>query len=230
MIIIYDFDGTLTPYSFPKYQILKECGYDEIKFKIKIAQLKQEKNYNLYEAFYEGLFQILKEQKLFITPDILYKGVENTEWNPGVLKYFKKFSNKKIKHYVVTAGLEDYVKRTPINKYLETVLGTTMKKDYYQIESLVTDKEKPKLIEKILSLEESVDKNIIYIGDGFTDRYAFRYVHELGGKTIYLSNNKETDENYLALKKIGIIDECFSPDYSENTDLYQYIQNLSKKI
>ena len=45
MIIIYDFDGTLTPYSFPKYQILKECGYDEIKFKIKIAQIKQEKNY-----------------------------------------------------------------------------------------------------------------------------------------------------------------------------------------
>lgn len=28
MVIIYDFDGTLTPYSLPQYEILKKCGYD----------------------------------------------------------------------------------------------------------------------------------------------------------------------------------------------------------
>lgn len=29
MIIIYDFDGTLTPYSLPQYEILKKCGYND---------------------------------------------------------------------------------------------------------------------------------------------------------------------------------------------------------
>lgn len=29
MIIIYDFDGTLTPYSLPQYEIIKKCGYDD---------------------------------------------------------------------------------------------------------------------------------------------------------------------------------------------------------
>lgn len=29
MIIIYDFDGTLTPYSLQKYEILKQCGYTD---------------------------------------------------------------------------------------------------------------------------------------------------------------------------------------------------------
>ena len=29
MIIIYDFDGTLTPYSLPQYEILIENGYSD---------------------------------------------------------------------------------------------------------------------------------------------------------------------------------------------------------
>lgn len=29
MIIIYDFDRTLTPYSLPLYEILKRIGYDD---------------------------------------------------------------------------------------------------------------------------------------------------------------------------------------------------------
>lgn len=32
MILIYDFDGTLTPYSMPQYDILVKAGYDEEKF------------------------------------------------------------------------------------------------------------------------------------------------------------------------------------------------------
>lgn len=50
MIIIYDFDGTLTPYSLPQYEILKKCGYNDEtlmkrklklfkKFKVKIMKL-----------------------------------------------------------------------------------------------------------------------------------------------------------------------------------------------
>ena len=29
MIIIYDFDGTLTPYSLPQYPVIKKCGYND---------------------------------------------------------------------------------------------------------------------------------------------------------------------------------------------------------
>ena len=30
--VVYDFDGTLTPYSLPQYEILKKCGYDDKKW------------------------------------------------------------------------------------------------------------------------------------------------------------------------------------------------------
>ena len=39
MIIIYDFDGTLTPYSMPQYAVLKKCGYDDAKLTARIQDL-----------------------------------------------------------------------------------------------------------------------------------------------------------------------------------------------
>ena len=45
MIIIYDFDGTLTPTALPQYQILTNCGYSrriskkcEDNYKIKLGE------------------------------------------------------------------------------------------------------------------------------------------------------------------------------------------------
>lgn len=38
MILIYDFDGTLTPYSLPQYPILKQCGYTDASLMKRIEQ------------------------------------------------------------------------------------------------------------------------------------------------------------------------------------------------
>ena len=38
MIVIYDFDGTLTPYSLPQYEIIKKCGYNEEKLINRVAE------------------------------------------------------------------------------------------------------------------------------------------------------------------------------------------------
>ena len=32
MVVIYDFDGTLTPYSAPQYEIIKKAGYNQESF------------------------------------------------------------------------------------------------------------------------------------------------------------------------------------------------------
>ena len=41
MIIIYDFDGTLTPNSLPQYEILKKCGYDDKRLMERMYLLHQ---------------------------------------------------------------------------------------------------------------------------------------------------------------------------------------------
>ena len=41
MVIIYDFDGTLTPNSLPQYEILKKCGYDDKRLMERMYLLHQ---------------------------------------------------------------------------------------------------------------------------------------------------------------------------------------------
>ena len=52
MVIIYDFDGTLTPYSLPQYEIIKKCGYNEEMLMNRIEE-KLTNSKSLYEAYYK---------------------------------------------------------------------------------------------------------------------------------------------------------------------------------
>lgn len=226
-IIIYDFDGTLTPYPIARYQVFKDCGYDDTKYQLRLKNLMESKNLNLYQAFFECGFQILHENNLPETIESICKGVNEVIFNKGVIEYFEHFSNKNINHYVLTSGFAEYVKRTKVNKYLKDVYGTTLEPNSKKIECLVSDEHKPSVIKKIIELEKEIGKNIIYIGDGLTDKYAFSYVHSIGGKAIYLSDDITNDKTYQELKELGIIDECFEPDYQANKALYQYIQKLT---
>lgn len=43
MIIIYDFDGTLTPYAFPKFKILEKCGLKDGSANPKFLEITKNK-------------------------------------------------------------------------------------------------------------------------------------------------------------------------------------------
>ena len=59
-IIIYDFDGTLTPYKLTKFQILEKCGLKDgalnPKFLEMVEKRANDKNINVYCATYEVFF------------------------------------------------------------------------------------------------------------------------------------------------------------------------------
>ena len=67
MIIIYDFDGTLTPYSLPQYEILKKCGYDDDRLMERIKKEIQKGNAKeIYDAYYKCYIDILSENGITI--------------------------------------------------------------------------------------------------------------------------------------------------------------------
>lgn len=228
MIIIYDFDGTLTPYPIPKYKVLEDCGYDEIRLKLKLKEIMNEKNMNLYQAFVECIFEILKDNNLPQDLDTICVGANEVGFNKGVIDFFKNLQTKKVTHYILTSGLDEYVKRTPIKPYIKNIYGTSMSQD--KLKRLITDEDKPIYIKKIMELEHSNGTNIVYIGDGLTDKYAFEYVKSVGGICIYLSGEGKNDKNYQQLNDLGIITECFKPNYEIDKPLYKYISNLIEKI
>ncbi|HBA37758.1 MAG TPA: hypothetical protein DCY94_03460 [Firmicutes bacterium] len=227
MIIIYDFDGTLTPYAFPQYEVLKMCGYDDGKMKALIAEIVKEKRIDLYEAYCEATFRILQENGIDKSDESIYRGADLVEFNRGVLKYFEKLSDPRIRHYVVTSGFEEYVKRTEIYPYLRGLIGTRMTfgADSYNIDFLMKDETKVDAIKEILSREKRDLSDCIYVGDGLTDRFAFEYVHNGGGEAIFLCDD-EDDVNYRELKNRGIIDYKFDKSFEMDSLLMRHI--LSK--
>ena len=90
---------------------------------------------------------------------------------------------------------------------------------------LLSTKEK---INKLKTLQEDLstkpDKTI-YIGDGFTDYYAMKYINNNGGKTIFVHQNENDLDTYYEINKENIVDYCEIADYSEDSRLYNSIKN-----
>ena len=83
MIIIYDFDGTLTPYSFPQYEILKKCGYNDDRLIQKIKEEIQKGNATeIYDAYYKCYIDILSKNGIAISKDTACLGANQVAFNP----------------------------------------------------------------------------------------------------------------------------------------------------
>lgn len=222
MTIIYDFDGTLTPYSFPQYEIIKKCGFTKKEL---LAILKSVNNEDVITAFINAVAEKISEKNLELTPEMLYDGADKTVFNDGVISFFENLNN--VSHIVITSGFKEYVKGTKINKYLKEIYGTTVtfsKNGEFILEEKVTEKRKAEIIKNMVE-NEDVDR-IIYIGDGYTDKFAFEYVHSIGGISIFVSNDIEENKTYKSLLELDIIDKCFTNDFTLSGDLYKYIKQL----
>ena len=227
MVIIYDFDGTLTPYSLPQYEIIKKCGYDEEKLMNRISE-KLTNSEGLYEAYYKCYIEILLENNILLTKENVCLSADKIEFNNGVIEYFKNFQSQitGVKHYIVTSGIKDYVDKTVIRKFVDGVYGVTFNEEngiYKDIDILLTDKKKVDVIKQVQK-DNNETNNIIYFGDGLTDSFAFEYVNSIGGKNVFIATKNESIETYKQLNVKGIIDKCFEPDFSMDSELSKYIQ------
>lgn len=230
LILIYDFDGTLTPYGMPQYEVIKRCGYDDAKMMERIKKVMKEKNLNLYEAYCESIYEILVENGISVSEDSICIGFEDVEFNNGVLDYFKNLYSKNVLQFVVTSGFDNYIKRTKISGFLDGVYGTmtNFQNSKLKVTRLMSDEDKIDAIKDIVLKNNSKLTNVIYFGDGLTDEYAFRYVHENGGKSIYLYDD-ENSETLKKLEALGIIDFTFSKDYSIESDIWKYVSSRLKE-
>lgn len=227
MVIIYDFDGTLTPYSLPQYEIIKKCGYNEEMLMNRIEE-RLTNSKSLYEAYYKCYIEILLENNILLTKANVCLGADKVEFNNGVIEYFKNFQSQTtgVKHYIVTSGIKDYVDKTVIRKLVDGVYGVTFNEEngiYKDIDMLLTDKKKVDFIKQVQKDNQETN-NIIYFGDGLTDGFAFEYVHSIGGKNVFIATKKESMETYKQLNVKGIIDKYFEPDFSMSSKLSKYIQ------
>lgn len=227
MYFIFDFDGTLTPSSYPKYPIIQKCGYLEEEFYQLVFRRVQKEKKNLYQAFFEVFQEILKKAGLEVSMSNISYKAEDTVFNPGVEDFFKFIKDWKVKNYVITSGYEEFVKNTAIAAYFEKIIGTQVD-DEGNITRIITDELKVQVIQELIKEDNIYPQDIVYIGDGLTDKYAMKYVKDNGGVCIFVYDlDKDKDREVLKqLLEMGVIDKAFKRDYKEDGELFQYIKSL----
>lgn len=232
-IIVYDFDGTLTPYPMPKLEVLEKCGLEggvsNRNFLSSALKKSKEEQIDLYESFYSVAFATIKKSKIELTDDNISLGSDKVVYNKGVIDFLKELKNSNIDNYLLSSGMKVFLERTKVAEYFKKIYATTFTYDNEKkingVDFLMSDQNKEVVMKEILkenNIKEDDCKNIIYIGDGLSDYYVMKYVKEHGGETIlvYLDSDKK---EVLAMKEKGVVTKAYEANFSKDSNLYNEV-------
>lgn len=239
-INIFDFDGTLTTETWPKFWVwVKKFGYCGEKrnddLENALSKYRAIHSGDLLETFFGFFNDLLVENDETLTYEELMEGEKYIKYNPGVSDFLEKSFAK---NYIVSGGLKEFLQKLKIANSFDGIYGTPVKHNQngfiYGIGEVMTDDKKILAIKDILkrnNRQENNCRNVYYIGDGYSDLIAMEFVHNNGGKSIFVHQPNQDDELYQQNKKIyeklnidGIIDFCYTADYRNGSALSKCLE------
>lgn len=231
-IVIYDFDGTLTPNPVTKFEILEKCGYNGGVNNLELVEnfqnrYKKETD-NFYEAIYKTFIEMVNKTSYKMIDSNICLGADRMEFNPGVMEFFESVKNDDVFNYILSSGLKSIIQKTKVAKFFDEIYGTTFMYDKdgvaYDIDCLIDDQAKAFYIEKIVKDNKKNNcSDVMYIGDGLTDYYAMEYVKNNGGTTIFVYYDEDSYD-LLKARESGVVSYFFKADYSSNGELSEFIR------
>ena len=236
--IIYDFDGTLTPFSLPKFDILEKCGIKDGAHNPEFLELAKkrakDKNIDFYTAIYEEYFELIRNAGFRLIDENFSLGYDNVSYNKGVLEFLRMLCENNISNYLLSSGVKVFLEKVSISSYFREIYATiftyNQKNEATGFEFLMSDKNKVVAIKEILrknGIENEDCSDIIYIGDGFTDYYAMKYVREHGGTSIFVYRDLNS-KDMKSIKEENVVDFYTEADFSQNSELNGYVRKLCK--
>lgn len=239
-INIFDFDGTLTTETWPKFWVwVKKFGYDgsarNDHLEQAIAKYRSTNSGNSLETFFGFFNDLLVDNYETISYKELLEGEKYIKYNPGMIDFLAKAS---VKNYIVSGGLKEFLQNLNINNYFEGIYGSTVHHNeeglIVGIDEVMTDDKKILAICDILKKNgrsKNDCRNVYFIGDGCSDEPAMRFIHENGGKAIFVHQPFNDDDLYDYSNKIyeilnadGIIDFCSVADFRDDSILSKVLR------
>lgn len=244
-INIFDFDGTLTTETWPKFWVwAKKFGYSgeerNDNLENALAEYRKIHSGNQLETFFGFFNDLLVDNNETITYEELMEGEKYIKYNPGVNEFIEK---SLAKNYIVSGGIKEFLQNLKTAKYFDDIYGTPVKHNQDNlitgIGEVMTDDKKIIAIYDILkknNRQKNDCRNVYFIGDGYSDAVAMRFVHNNGGKAVFVHQPNKDDELYQYNNKIyetlnsdGIVDFCCIADYRDSSTLSN-ILNRRKNI
>ena len=255
--IMYDFDKTLCDKDMQEYSFIPNLGMDPDAFWNMTNEFTTKENMDkILGCMYMMLNEAKKHNKV-ITKEYLYSLGSDINFFPGILNWFERINEYgsslglKIEHYIISSGLREIIKGTKISKYFKEVyacsflydergeavwpkmsVNYTAKTQFLsRINKGVLDiSNDHELNMKMLDEDRRIStKNMIYLGDGFTDIPSMRMTRENGGYAIavYQNNDKKIVYNLLEDNRIDFYAKA---DYRENSEIDKLIKNILNNI
>ena len=180
-----------------------------------------------------------------------YKGVEG--WFERINEYGKRHGVK-VRHFIISSGLREIIKKTAIGKYFEEVFASSYMYDKQGNPiwpaNVVNYTSKTQYLFRInkgcLDINDNIkvnariekDKreipfeNMVFIGDGETDIPAMKVLRSHGGHSVAVYNPKKVEKQAIAKKLINDsrVNIITPADYRENQIIDKYIKALINKI
>lgn len=251
--LIYDFDKTLCGRDMQEYSFIPSLGMEPEDFWKETDILsKTNKMDKILSCMYMMKMKSEEMGKSLKRKDFVKLG-ESIEFYPGILNWFERineYGNKlgiKVEHYVISSGLKEIIEGTEISKYFKEIYAckflyddkgnavwpamsvnyTTKTQFLARINKGILDiSDDDSLNAKMMDDDRRISsKNMIYIGDGFTDIPSMKMVRQNGGYSIavYQENKKEIVSKLL---KEDRVDYIALADYSENSKMDKLVKEL----
>lgn len=245
-INIFDFDGTLTTETWPKFWVwAKKFGYSGEKrndnLENALTEYRVTHRGDVLETFFGFFNDLLIENNETITYEELMEGEKYIKYNPGVSDFLEKSFAK---NYIVSGGLKEFLQKLKIANSFDGIYGTTIRHNQNGlitgIGEIMTDDKKILAIKDILksnNRQEDDCRNVYYIGDGYSDAIAMKFVHNNGGKAVFVHQPNQDDglynynnRIYETLNTDGMVDFCCTADYRNGSTLSNVLQRRRAKI
>jgi len=253
--IMYDFDKTLSPKDMQEYAFIPGIKMKPEEFWDKCIKLMNEKNMDQILAY---MYVMLTEArgKMLLNRDEFKKLGESVKLFNGVRTWFKRVNTYgeklgvQVEHYIISSGLKEIIEGTPIACEFKMIYAaefcydeknvpiwpamavnyTSKTQFLFRINKGVLDvTEHTRLNEYTPENRRRVPfRNMIYIGDGFTDVPCMKLVKVNGGYSIAVYQEDIKIAN--AMIKQGRVDFTAYADYSKGSKMEKIVFAVLDKI
>ena len=255
--LIYDFDKTLCDRDMQEYAFIPNLGLTPEEFWQETDILARENKMDKILACMYMMKEKSQQLGIPLKRENLTKLGEYIKFYPGIKEWFSRINEYgnslglEIEHYIISSGMKEIIEGTEISKYFKEIYAceflydqngivtwpamsvnyTTKTQFLSRINKGVLDISEDKILNaKMLDEDRRIStKNMIYIGDGFTDIPSMRMVREKGGYAIavYQQNKLDTVKDLL---KEDRIDYAVLADYSENSTIDILVKELFNEM
>ena len=251
--LIYDFDKTLCDRDMQEYAFIPNLGLTPAEFWTETDRLAKENKMDKILACMYMMLKKSNELEKPLKRENFNKLGNSIEFYQGIEDWFKRINEYgesigvTVEHYIISSGNKEIIEGTPISKYFKEIYAseflynkegiavwpamsvnyTTKTQFLSRINKGVLNVSEDNILNaKMLEEDRRIStKNMIYIGDGFTDIPSMRMVREKGGYAIAVYQKNKIDIVKTLLKE-DRVDYITQADYRENSQIDIIIKEM----